>query len=277
MFKSAKYSGSFHLKAPPDMFRGAPPLGRTASVIIPFGGGEQYLERLGHCIRSVRWQQQVDHSNIEVLVVYLRRASAKEWAREMDRLDELVSGKNVQLLESQREYEHFPLCLARNIGARIARNETLVFVDADAVLDPEFLARSLRQRGKLVTCWFSYLPQSHAPITGAGCVRKLAPQGQIPRAAYGGGIVAPRKAVTAIRGFDEVYDRAWGADDNDMVDRLIEHGLEWYNMTMLERVVNLHQFHPSAVDESDPGTIENRERYYNLSTVVRNEEGWGRP
>lgn len=277
MFKSARYSGRFHLTAPPEIFRGSPPVHRTASVIVPFGGGQEYLERLSHCIRSIRWQQKVDHSNIEVIIVYLRRASVKNWSDEMDRLDEMVGEDNIQIVESQKEYDHFPLCLARNVGAKIARGETIIFIDADTVLDPEFLARTLRQRGKLVTCWFSYLSEGHPSITGAGCVRKLAPQGRIMRAAYGGGIAAPLKAVTSIRGFDEVYDRAWGADDNDMVDRLINHGLEWYNMTMLERVVNLHQFHPSYIDEKNPGTVANRERYYRLNTILRNEDGWGRP
>jgi len=259
------------------MFRGTPPIRRSASVIIPFGGGRDYLKRLSHCIRSVRWQQQVDHKNIEVVLVYLHCWSSKGWSEEKDQLDALVDGKNVTIVEAAKDYEHFPLCLARNMGARVAQNETLVFVDADTVLDPEFLARSLRQRGKLVTCWFSYLGKGHPPITGAGCVRKLASQGMIPRAAYGGGIVAPRKAVRKLRGFDEAYDRAWGADDNDMVDRLIGDGLEWYNMTMLERVVNLHQFHPSVVNERDPGTVSNRARYYNLQTLVRNDERWGQP
>jgi len=277
MFKSGKYSGFFRPTAYPGKFKGDPPLHRTASVIIPFGGGHEYLDRLSHCLRSVRWQQKVNHSNIEVILVYLRRSSAKERSDEMDRLDELVKGKDVKIAESQKEYEHFPLCLARNIGARVARGETLVFIDADTVLDPEFLARSLCQQDKLVTCWFSCLPKGHATITGAGCVRKLAKKGKIPRGAYGGGIVAPRKDVMAIRGFDEAYDGAWGADDNDMVDRLIEHGLEWYNMTILERVVNLHQYHTSSFDKGDPGTVSNRERYSKLTTVVRNEEGWGKP
>jgi glycosyltransferase involved in cell wall biosynthesis len=259
------------------MFRGAPPLQRTASVIIPFGGGHDYLGRLSNCIRSVRWQKQVRNRNIEVILVCLRRESAEESPDEMDRLDELVKSNDIQIIELRKEYEHFPLCLARNIGARKAQGETLVFIDADTVLDPEFLARSLRRRGKLVTCWFSYLPEGHPSITDYTCVRKFAPQGRILRAAYGGGIVAPRKAVMAIRGFDETYDRAWGADDNDMVDRLIGHGLEWYNITMLERIVNLHQYHPSAVDEDAPGTVANRERYYKLNTVVRNEENWGEP
>lgn len=250
-------------------------MGRRASVIIPFGGGRGYIDRLSNCLRSVRWQRHVDHEKVEIVLVYLRSLSSSNRDEDLKQLYSITQGKNVLIIETEKEYKHFPLCLARNIGARVAKNETLVFIDADTVLDPEFLARSLRQREKLVTCWFSYLEKDHRGITGAGCVRPMVLDGKVMKAAYGGGIVAPKKAVEGIRGFDEVYDSAWGADDNDIVDRLIGYGLEWYNLTTMENVVNLHQYHPSFIDQEAPGTIANRKRYYNLQTIVRNEKGWG--
>jgi GT2 family glycosyltransferase len=223
----------------------------------------------------VRWQDYVNHGNVELILVYLNRGDSSEDERQQ--LASLVREHNVRLVEANKTFGHFPLCLARNMGARAAKNDALVFIDADTVLDPEFLARSLRRPGKLVTCWFSYLRKNHSPVDKKGGVRELVPQGRIRRYAYGGGIVAPRSVIEEIRGFDEVYDRAWGADDNDIVDRLIQHGLEWHNLTVKENIVNLHQFHPSFINEKSPGTVANRKRYYQLQTVVRNEKGWGEP
>lgn len=275
-FKSAKYTGWFHPKTV-DRYRKPHPVQKKATVIIPFGSLD-YLEPLTNCIRSVRWQDHVTQDNVEVLLVYLHREDESDKLEEKKSLEELIVDNRLGIIDIQKDYYKFPLCLARNIGARAAKNDVLVFIDADCVLDPEFLARSLRVFGEksvFVTCWFSYLKKDHGPVDNKSTVRDLARAGQVRKYAYGGGIIAQKSVIHEIRGFDEVYDRAWGADDNDMVDRLIEHGLDWHNLTVQENIVTLHQWHPRNDNEKNPGTIANRRRYYNLETVIRNEAGWG--
>jgi hypothetical protein len=276
MFKSAKLFGWFQPKTP-ERYKGPIPQS-TASIIIPFGSVD-YLKQLSICLKSVRWQEFIDYSALEVLLVYLHKEPEDHREQEQSTLSQLVTQCNANLIDAQRPYDHFPLCLARNIGARAAKNDVLFFIDADAVLDPEFMVRALRRfddKGSFVTCWFSYLKKNDAPgIFESSTVRELAPVGQVRKGAYGGGIVARKDIVHEIRGFDEVYDRAWGADDNDLVDRLIEYGLEWYNLSIKENIVNLHQYHPLVDHEKDPGTIANRERYYTLETIIRNDDGWG--
>ena len=277
MFKSAKYTGWFQPKTP-EKYKGPQPKS-TASIIIPFGSVD-YLKPLANCLRSVRWQEYVDCEDVEVLLVYLHKIPEDDREQEKHALNELVRQYNVTMIDIQRFHDHFPLCLARNIGARAARNEILFFIDADAVLDTEFIVRSLRacdKKGVFVTCWLSYLKKDLGPVywRDKSIVRELAPIGQVRRGAYGGGIVATKDVINDIRGFDEVYDRAWGADDNDMVDRLIEYGLEWYNVSIEENIVTLHQWHPSREDSKNPGTIANRSRYYTLETIIRNDDGWG--
>ena len=274
-YKSGDHGGLFHLKKPV-AYNGPNQVDRSTSVIIPFGSLD-YLKPLSKCLLSVRWQEHVKPRNVEIVLVYLHRFPEDDRVEEMRQMDELVCRFGVRLLDVQRPYDHFPLCLARNIGARAASNDPLVFIDADAILDPEFLARSLLYAKILVTCWFSYLNEGHEDVTSKDMVRPLARKGDVRKAAYGGGIMAPKTVINAIRGFDEVYDRAWGGDDNDIVDRLLECGLGWHNLSLRENIVNLHQYHPQKVNVEETGVVANRKRYQKLKTLVRNNNDWGRP
>lgn len=274
-YKSGYHGGLFRLGAP-TKYNGPKWVNLSASVVIPFGSVD-YLTPLSNCLRSVRWQEYVKTDNVEVVLVYLHRTSEDDRREEMRRLRALVDKFNARLIDVQKPYDHFPLCLGRNIGARAAKNDTIVFIDADATLDAEFLARSLLQQKAFVTCWFSYLKEGHEAVTSKDMVRPLARKGDVRKAAYGGGIIAPKQVINAIRGFDEVYDRAWGGDDNDMVDRLLRYGLGRHNLTLRENIVNLHQYHPQNVDVASPGVTENRLRYSTLETVVRNRDKWGVP
>lgn len=273
--KSGALGGVFRLGTPRS-YTGPRWATSSASVIIPFGSVD-YLAPLSNCLLSVGWQKFVKPADIEIVLVYLHREPEDDRQEEMKRLHQMVEVFDARLIDVQKSYRRFPLCLGRNIGAKAATNDILIFVDADAVLDPEFIARALVKRTMLVTCWLSYLPEGHAEILGKESVRELAPTGKVMMAAYGGGIVAPRPAVAAIRGFDEVYDRAWGGDDNDIVDRLVKHGLGWHNLSLYENIVNLHQYHPTNVNVKDPGVVANRERYDTLQTVIRNKQKWGNP
>lgn len=273
--KSGNLGGVFRLGTPRS-YAGPLWAESSASVIIPFGSLD-YLKPLSKCLRSVRWQKFIKPRDVEIVLVYLHRVKEYDRLEEVKQFNHLIDRFTVRFVDVLKPYDRFPLCLGRNIGARAATKDTLIFVDADAVLDPEFIARALVKRDMLVTCWFSYLPEGHAEVSGKDDVRKLAPGGKVRMAAYGGGIVAPRAAVEAIRGFDEVYDGAWGADDNDMVDRLVKYGLNWYNLTLHENIVNLHQYHPTNVDVNDPGVIANRKRYDTMQGVRRNTNFWGTP
>lgn len=258
MIRSAFLMGDYKRPHQPGPFHA------NVSVIIPYGGGKEQRARLEMCLRSLRWQRY--HAGaLDIIVVHVCRPDEKPG----------MVATGITQLVVRREYDHFPLCWARNVGARAARGDVLAFIDADVVLDPEFVVRALRHPRDLVTCWMSYLEEGHDPITGPDDVRNLVPQGRVIRASFGGGIVAPRDAVCDVHGFDEVYDRAWGADDNDMIDRLQRVTPSWYNLTEKEQIVNLHQYHPTAYDPEDPGTIANRQRYYSDLPTIRNENGWG--
>ncbi|MHC4298775.1 MAG: glycosyltransferase [Planctomycetota bacterium] len=268
------YNGGLFRLDKPKKYTGQRVVRSSVSVVIPFGSVD-YLQPLSNCLRSVRWQDHVNHDDIEIILVYLHKTVEDDRQEEMRKLHSLVEEFNVRLIDAQKSYDHFPLCLGRNIGARASKKDTLVFIDADAVLDPEFIVRAVVQRHVLVTCWLSYLGEGHVELSKKSLVRQLAPKGEIRKAAYGGGIVAPRSAVETIRGFDEVYDRAWGGDDNDMIDRLVEFGLGWHNLTLFENIANLHQYHSRTIDKNAPGVIANRKRYGTLKTVVRNADDWG--
>jgi glycosyltransferase involved in cell wall biosynthesis len=270
------YNGGLFRLGKPKKYAGQRVVRSSVSVVIPFGSVD-YLQPLSNCLRSVRWQDHVNHDDIEIILVYLHKTVEDDRQEEMRKLHSLVEEFNVRLIDAQKSYDHFPLCLGRNIGARASKKDTLVFIDADAVLDPEFIIRSVMQRNVLVTCWLSYLEEGHVELSEKSLVRQLAPRGEIRRAAYGGGIVAPRFVVKMLRGFDEVYDRAWGGDDNDMIDRLVEFGLGWHNLTICENIANLHQYHSRSIDKNAPGVLANRKRYDTLKTIIRNPNKWGRP
>ena len=93
------------------------------SVIIPTYCEEQHIER---CLQSIQGQV-FEKGRIETIVVDSdspdnTRIIAREYA------DRVV---NMRKRGVSR---------ARNVGARIAKGELLVFLDADTVLDPAFIA-----------------------------------------------------------------------------------------------------------------------------------------
>ncbi len=93
------------------------------SVIVPTYCEEQNIER---CLQSIQ-EQTFDEGSIETIVVDSNspdntRAIAERYADKVVNMRDRGVGK------------------ARNLGARKAKGELLVFVDADTVLDPAFLA-----------------------------------------------------------------------------------------------------------------------------------------
>jgi glycosyltransferase involved in cell wall biosynthesis len=98
----------------------------------------------------------------------------------------------------------FHLADARNIGARAASGETLIFVDADIVIAPDFVARIDAQMREDV---FFHFPLSET-IRG-----------------WSGTCVVPKRHFDRIEGYDDLIN-GYGGDDLDLYFRLSQVPLE---------------------------------------------------
>ncbi|MEA1927460.1 MAG: glycosyltransferase [Candidatus Auribacterota bacterium] len=102
---------------------------------------------------------------------------------------------------------------SRNLGARFATGEILVFIDADTILEPDFLSsvrKKLRGNSFLTTSMALAGEKDYG--SGAGLM------------GYGGIIGCWKKDWEAIRGFDESMV-GWGGEDDDFRRRLRGRGL----------------------------------------------------
>lgn len=100
---------------------------------------------------------------------------------------------------------YFCLSRARNQGAAIAKSEWICFIDADILIDPE---------------WVRWMRES---LEDACFYRAELVAGERDRNAWGT-CICPRSAFKAVAGYDEVI-RGWGGEDDDFYLRLQSLGL----------------------------------------------------
>ena len=156
-----------------------------------------------------------------------------------------------------------PFCVSRgrNVGAKAASHDLILFLDADVLLHPEALVRMV---------------DACALGNTLAMVMKLRDGDEDEtRPAHGdcGTILVPRAAFFEIRGYDEFY-RGWGAEDNDVVDRLVLAGLKLVNLTARDGLMNTHQWHPEST-RNRSRVHENRTYYWVSTSVKRNLLRWG--
>jgi len=176
-----------------------PSLPRISLVTTCKGRLAQLQETIGGCL------QQNDPNYEYVVVDYDCPEGTAEWVK--SRPDDRV----VVVKIHNRPF--FNQSHSRNLGARAATGEILVFIDADTILQPGFLSsvrRTLRRNSFMTTSMVLAGEKDYG--SGAGLM------------GYGGIIGCWKKDWEAVRGFDETMV-GWGGEDDDFRRRLRGRGL----------------------------------------------------
>ena len=210
-FRSATMSPAYVPKDVPK-WDGPQQIDKPVSIIIPISS-KVYCGVLKDCLESIRTQQHVYQRAIEIVVVYLRRDGEPNGVAEISKV---TNEFGADLFSGTHKGDRFPLCLARNSGARQATNNLLAFLDVDIILDPEALAWSLTYSNAVVYVMTSRLGKRPKRGTVATAntkdFRALARKGSILNSGFGGFLLLPQSVFHAVHGYDEVYDIAWGAE-----------------------------------------------------------------
>lgn len=274
-FRSANNRTPFEWSDVPQYKRG--PQSEWVSVIVPFGSA-QYQSKLEHCLQSLRHQQHIQKRRLDIVLTCIQKEQ-----HDLSDIVDLAEEYDARLVVGTKAYTHFPLALARNVGARAAAANKLCFVDADIVLDPEAIAWSLEVPNRLVAILTAYMPQQYdiAALTSGDTkyYRAAVRKGLVNVTGFGGYLMVDRTIFESVGGYDEAYDIGWGAEDNDFVDRVIEKqsgfGLKFSNLTHRYGLVNAHQWHERIDHSKEPSTIANRQRYAQISVCEANGGKWG--
>lgn len=248
-----------------------PPQTPVLTAVIPLRNRSGV--RLENCLRSLRWQEGVNHDEIEIVISDFgseepHRASIQALARQYDaRVVEMITD------------EVWNRSRVLNIGVQAARGRIAFCTDVDMIFAPNFLARILathrQHRGEVMAlCRCTDLPESvpeqlwrredYESLEASGEVRNTSGTGACQ--------AAPRRFFEEVRGYDEKF-LYWGAEDVDMTSRAQRYGLK---LVWMEGTAMLHQWHPTMKRDRPLRFHLNRLRYkLTRHIIVKNRRRWG--
>jgi glycosyltransferase involved in cell wall biosynthesis len=151
---AASYDRLLAAGAPPRTARRRPGQKLAVTAIVPYYSSSAHVEE---AVSSLLAQS---HDDLDVLIV---NDGSFEESDEV--LARLAADPRVEVVTQLNRGEP----AARNLGASLARGEYLVMLDADNVLEPDFVARAvevLRGEPELayVTCWLRMIDPDGSPL-----------------------------------------------------------------------------------------------------------------
>lgn len=201
------------------------------SIILPF---YNEVKDLPCCLRAIEAQ---DYSNYEVIAV--NDGSTDKSADITSVFIDNHPNLNIRLINS----DHRGPGAARNKGARLAKGEILVFIDADVIVKPDYLERiteEIRNKHTIGTMYGYEENINYNKNLWTKCY------GRIRWNAYGEG----RKTYPVFSAIlKSEYDRVGGYDEKRGYGE--DHTI-YYKIGMPAKIVNVTSYHrnPSTVKES---------------------------
>jgi hypothetical protein len=239
-------------------------------ISIVFGYRNRDVARIKHCLESLVSQTYRDFE-----VVFVDYGSGSGYQSQIRPL--VDSYDFCRYLYSETQGYPWNRSHALNTGARKSRGTYILMNDVDMVFGDEFVAGfagHARLDQVLYTSPYR-LPRGFSDWDHLSDYHDA-----LPRFKPGGrGIsLIPADVFKELHGYDEFY-RYYGAEDNDLYQRLIRYGstARW----VTEDTPAYHQWHPEVSYRTQgvfPAGVWERMRvhlYANKNRIVRNTENWG--
>jgi|GEM_PF-1949595 len=237
------------------------------SVIIP---SRNRAEQVLYCISALT-QQTLSPRNFEIIIV--DDGSTDNTEKNIKKLQKENPSHNIRLVSIKRKDKKFRAAVARNVGAKRAKGDVLLFIDSDIISEPHMLENHLKhfkKANRKVTVMgyrFSILEQFHLIIFDLIKKRQLDKIKDIPllfdirepeeskfrlsvaklgeehipwRHYHSHNISMTKKVFHKVGGFDETFV-GWGDEDIELGYRLWKHGCDFY---FDREVIGFHLDHP---------------------------------
>lgn len=229
--------------------------------------------RLENCLRSLRWQEGVDHDRIEIVV-----SDFGSNAEHRQSIRELTEKYKVRLVETFTD-EVWNRSRALNIGIQASSGDIAFCTDVDMIFAPNYLRTILDAHANaserlMVLCRCHDLPESvPEKLWSREDFEGLYAQSSMRQTRGTGACQAASLSFFEhARGYDEKYVY-WGAEDVDMATRAEAYGLKHHWM---EGTSMLHQWHPTMKGDKPLRFYINRLRCkLTKRIVVKNWGRWG--
>lgn len=162
------------------------------SIIIPC------KSRLSHLMECMPYILNQTYHDLQVIIIDF---NCPEKTKEV--ILNSFNDKRIEVYKEPVSADHWNLCEARNAGYKYAKGDTLLFLDADTILQPTFIEMAVKDLNKKTFVTGLVQP----PWNGCGCM------------------MVNRVDFANTKGYNESLV-GWGYDDMDMYKRLENAGLE---------------------------------------------------
>lgn len=232
----------------------------NSNVEVSFIIGHRGMARLRHLLTTLKSIAAQRGASIECIIV--EQSQTPEIKKF---LPDWIRYVHTPVLSPNMAYSR---AWAFNVGARLARANSLILHDGDLLVPEDYAAEVLRGHGEgyevvNVKRFIFYLSEEHSKrvMEGGRLLLDSPPESVMQNAQGGGSLAMTKEAYFSIGGFDESFV-GWGGEDNEFWERAQTRTIWPYGYMPI-----LHLWHESQREKFLSQKASARERYWKLSEI----------